>query len=91
MQLALMGIIPGDIPCFAGAAVSASASLLLVVMLRVSHMCKLYEEAHVCMVTAGIFVGIGVGLLNFYTLWLLIVLYLHRKKNMVGIPISTGT
>ncbi|KAK9795944.1 hypothetical protein WJX73_010704 [Symbiochloris irregularis] len=31
----------------------------------------------------GIFIGIGVGLLNFYTLWLLILLYLHRKKQMV--------
>ncbi|KAK9813484.1 hypothetical protein WJX73_001640 [Symbiochloris irregularis] len=31
----------------------------------------------------GIFIGIGVGLLNFYTLWLMIILYLHRKKDMV--------
>jgi len=27
-----------------------------------------------------------VGLLNYYTLWLLIVLYLERKKFMVSAP-----
>ena len=31
----------------------------------------------------AICVAIGVGLLNYYTLWLLIVLYLERKRIMV--------
>ncbi len=35
-------------------------------------------------VIPAIIVAIGVGLLNYYTLWLLIVLYLERKRFMVS-------
>lgn len=35
-------------------------------------------------VIPAICVALGVGILNYYTLWLLIVLYLHRKRNMVS-------
>lgn len=34
-------------------------------------------------VIPAICVAIGVGVLNYYTLWLLIVLYLERKRTMV--------
>lgn len=37
-------------------------------------------------VIPAIIVAIGVGLLNYYTLWLLIVLYLERKRFMVSAP-----
>ena len=36
-------------------------------------------------VIPAIIVAIGVGLLNYYTLWLLIVLYLERKRFMVSV------
>ena len=30
-----------------------------------------------------VIVAIGVGLLNYYTLWLLVIMYLERKRYMV--------
>lgn len=32
----------------------------------------------------AVIVGVGVGLLNFFTLWLLVILYLERKRFMVS-------
>ena len=32
----------------------------------------------------AIIIAIGVGILNFYTLWLLVILYLERKRIMVS-------
>ena len=36
----------------------------------------------------AICVALGVGILNYYTLWLLIVLYLERKRIMVRICVQ---
>ena len=35
-------------------------------------------------VLPAVAVAVGVGILNYYTLWLLIVLYLERKRIMVA-------
>lgn len=35
-------------------------------------------------VLPAVAVSIGVGLLNYYTLWLLVILYLERKRIMVS-------
>ena len=35
-------------------------------------------------VPVALTVGIGVGFLNFFTLWLLVVLFLERKQYMVS-------
>ena len=83
VQLAIMGIIPGESDRVRQ---DKLALLLLVLEIFKQFQPCFWQLADACvsfLLTACC--NAGFGLINFFTLWLLIVLYLHRKQNMVSL------